>query len=37
VPFGYPRDATDAEFNNLRREIMGRIEAGVHSEREASR
>jgi NitT/TauT family transport system ATP-binding protein len=37
VPFGYPRDVTDAEFNDLRREIMGRIEAGVHSEREASR
>jgi NitT/TauT family transport system ATP-binding protein len=37
VPFGYPRDVTDAGFNDLRREIMGRIEAGVHSEREASR
>jgi NitT/TauT family transport system ATP-binding protein len=37
VPFGYPRDVTAPEFNELRREIMGRIEAGVHSEREASR
>jgi NitT/TauT family transport system ATP-binding protein len=37
VPFGYPRDVTSAGFNELRREIMGQIEAGVHSEREASR
>jgi NitT/TauT family transport system ATP-binding protein len=37
VPFSYPRDVTAAEFNELRREIMDRIEAGVHSEREASR
>jgi ABC-type nitrate/sulfonate/bicarbonate transport system ATPase subunit len=37
VPFGYPRDVTAAEFNELRREVMGRIEAGVRSEREASR
>jgi ABC-type nitrate/sulfonate/bicarbonate transport system ATPase subunit len=37
VPFGYPRDVTAAEFNELRREIMDRIEAGVHTEREASR
>ena len=37
VPFGYPRDVTAAEFNELRREIMDRIEAGVRGEREASR
>jgi NitT/TauT family transport system ATP-binding protein len=37
VPFDYPRDVTAPEFNELRREIMDRIEAGVHSEREAAR
>jgi ABC-type nitrate/sulfonate/bicarbonate transport system ATPase subunit len=37
VPFGYPRDVTAPEFNELRREVMDRIEAGVRSEREASR
>jgi NitT/TauT family transport system ATP-binding protein len=35
VPFGYPRDVTAAKFNELRRVIWGRIEAGVRSEREA--
>ena len=37
VPFGYPRDVTAREFNDLRREIWGLIEAGVHSERETRR
>jgi NitT/TauT family transport system ATP-binding protein len=37
VPFGYPRDVTAAAFNDLRREIWGRIEAGVRNEREAVR
>jgi NitT/TauT family transport system ATP-binding protein len=37
VPFDYPRDVTAAPFNELRREIMTRIEAGVRDEREASR
>jgi NitT/TauT family transport system ATP-binding protein len=37
VPFGYPRDVTGVEFNELRREIWGRIEAGVRGEREAGR
>jgi ABC-type nitrate/sulfonate/bicarbonate transport system ATPase subunit len=37
VPFHHPRDVTAAEFNDLRREIWGLIEAGVHSEREAQR
>jgi NitT/TauT family transport system ATP-binding protein len=34
VPFGQPRDPTATEFNDLRREIWDRIEAGVHHERE---
>jgi ABC-type nitrate/sulfonate/bicarbonate transport system ATPase subunit len=37
VPFDHPRDATAAEFNDLRRDIWGRIEAGVRHEREAQR
>jgi len=37
VPFEHPRDVTAAEFNDLRREIWSRIEAGVHTEREAGR
>ena len=37
VPFSYPRDVTATAFNDLRREIWARIEAGVHTEREASR
>ncbi len=37
VPFGYPRDVTDPAFNELRREIMDRIEAGVRTERGAGR
>jgi ABC-type nitrate/sulfonate/bicarbonate transport system ATPase subunit len=35
VPFEHPRDATSPEFNDLRREIWSRIEAGVRSDREA--
>lgn len=35
VPFDHPRDPTSAEFNDLRRTIHERIEAGVHSERSA--
>ena len=37
VPFEHPRDATTPAFNDLRREIWGRIEAGVRSDREARR
>lgn len=33
VPFDYPRDATASQFNELRRNIRERIEAGVRSER----
>jgi NitT/TauT family transport system ATP-binding protein len=35
VSFTHPRDATSAEFNDLRRDIRERIEAGVRSERSA--
>ncbi len=35
VPFEFPRDPTDAEFNNLRRTIHDRIGAGVETERKA--
>jgi ABC-type nitrate/sulfonate/bicarbonate transport system ATPase subunit len=33
VPFEHPRDATAAAFNELRRDLRERIEAGVRSER----
>jgi NitT/TauT family transport system ATP-binding protein len=33
VPFEHPRDPTAPEFNELRREIWSRVEAGVRSER----
>jgi ABC-type nitrate/sulfonate/bicarbonate transport system ATPase subunit len=34
VPFEHPRDPTSAEFNDLRRAIRDRIEAGVRAERD---
>ncbi|MBF4161972.1 ABC transporter ATP-binding protein [Nocardioides acrostichi] len=36
VPFEHPRDATTPQFNDLRREIWSRIEAGVRLDREAA-
>jgi ABC-type nitrate/sulfonate/bicarbonate transport system ATPase subunit len=33
VPFDHPRDPTAADFNELRRAIWSRLEAGVRSER----
>lgn len=35
VPFDYPRDPTSPEFNDMRRTVHERIEAGVRAERGA--